>query len=271
MAKATYMYWQKRFDTPSKDAPLIALIHAIRKDHPNAGYRRLIPLIKDLGTLVGKSRLQRVMKENNLQCKAYTRRSRKYSSYKGTVGKVAKNVLARRFKSTVPHEKITTDTTEFAYLRVCGKGRYECKKVYLDPFLDLYNNEVISYSVSDRPASEGVIRAEKEALRMTADCKKERIFHSDQGFLYQMGAYRAHLAEAGAVQSMSRKGNCHDNASMESFFGIMKQEMYYGKTYHSREELKEAIEQYIAYYNERRPKASLGYMSPVAYRLAHAE
>ena len=109
----------------------------------------------------------------------------------------------------------------------------------------------------------------KEAIEITRDCK-ERIFHSDQGWGYQVKQYTKILKEYGITQSMSRKGNCLDNAPMENFFGILKQEMYYGQTYKTYEQLKQAIDVYIKYYNEERIKEKLGYLSPVEYRKKNA-
>lgn len=141
------------------------------------------------------------------------------------------------------------------------------KKLYLDPFMDLYNREIISYGISQNPSAVNIMNALNKAIEITADCKYRRTFHSDQGWAYQMKAY-AHALEANRIyQSMSRKGNCHDNSVMENFFGIMKQEMYYGVVYYSYDELKSAIEEYIRYYNERRIKQSLNWMSPVEYRI----
>ena len=140
------------------------------------------------------------------------------------------------------------------------------KKLYLDPFMDLYNREIISCSISQRPSAVGIMQALNKAIEITTNCKYRRIFHSDQGWAYQMKAYTHTLKENKIFQSMSRKGNCHDNSVMENFFGIMKQEMYYGEVYYSYEELKRAIESYIKYYNERRIKEKLGWMSPVEYR-----
>ena len=105
-----------------------------------------------------------------------------------------------------------------------------------------------------------------EAIIATSDCRYRRTFHSDRGWAYQMGVYRQKLRDNRIFQSMSRKGNCYDNSPMENFFGIMKQEMYYGQVYNSFDELKEAIDKYIRYYNEKRSKASLGYRSPIEYR-----
>ena len=182
------------------------------------------------------------------------------------VGRIAPNRVNRRFKTNVPHQKITTDTTEFKYYETDGKGRVTIKKLYLDPFMDMWNQEILSYGISDRPSAQSIHTALDEAIEATNDCKYRRTFHSDRGWAYQMNNYRYKLKNSKIFQSMSRKGNCYDNSPMENFFGIMKQEMYYGQVYNSYDELKEAIDKYIFYYNEKRIKASLGYRSPVEYR-----
>ena len=106
-----------------------------------------------------------------------------------------------------------------------------------------------------------------KAIEITKDCKYRRTFHSDRGWAYQMKAYKYKLKENRIYQSMSRKGNCYDNSKMENFFGILKQEMYYGKTYYSYEELEQAINTYIDYYNNKRIKERLGWLSPVEFRI----
>ena len=141
------------------------------------------------------------------------------------------------------------------------------KKLYLDPFLDMFNGEILNYSITQTPSAVGILSAQKRAIEITSDCQYRRTFHSDRGWAYQMNAYSSALRENKIFQSMSRKGNCYDNAVMENFFGILKQEMYYGTTYCSFDELKEAIEKYIKYYNEKRIKEKLGWVSPVQYRL----
>jgi len=182
---------------------------------------------------------------------------------------VAPNRLKRRFDTCILHQKITTDTTEFKYYQLDEQGHLVTKKLYLDPFLDLYNREIISYSITKRPCTEGITTALNKAIKITSDCKYRRTFHSDQGWAYQMGCYTKRLREERIFQSMSRKGTCLDNSVMENFFGLLKQEIYYGHTYHSFDELKQAIERFIKYYNERRSKEKLGWCSPVEYRLRH--
>ncbi|MBM6733576.1 DDE-type integrase/transposase/recombinase, partial [Megasphaera stantonii] len=143
---------------------------------------------------------------------------------------------------------------EFKYYELDAQGHLTQHKLYLDPFLDLFNGEILSYRIGNRPSAENILEAQAEAIRITADCPYRRTFHSDQGWAYQMKSYVRKLKQERIFQSMSRKGNCLDNAVMENFFGLLKQEMYYGVVYYSYEELKSAIEQYIKYYNEQRIK-----------------
>ena len=266
--KSTYMYWQKRFDRENSDKALEKEILEIRKENKDFGYRRIHgELTTNRNIHVNKKKVQRIVQKLGLQVTSFTHKSRKYSSYKGKVGKVAPNRINRRFNTHIPHQKITTDTTEFKYYHVNEKGKMTIKKLYLDPFMDMCNSEIISYGISQHPSAENIMKVLKEAIEITKDCPYRRTFHSDQGWAYQMKTYVHTLKENKIFQSMSRKGNCHDNSVMENFFGIMKQEMYYGKVYYSFEELKQAIEKYIKYYNEKRIKQKLGWLSPINYRI----
>ena len=268
--KSTYMYWQKRFDRKDKDLDFENKIREIRKDNPNYGYRRIHAMLRRLGVLINKKRVQRLVQKLKLQVRNFTRKSRKYYSYKGTVGKVAPNRLKRRFNTCVVHQKITTDTSEFKYYETDKSGNMQVKKLYLNPFLDMFNGEIISYSITSSPTLDAIIAPLEEAILKTSDCKFKRIFHSDQGWAYQLKQYTNKLENNGILQSMSRKGNCLDNSPMENFFGILKQEIYYGRTFKSFNELKKTIEEYIKYYNEDRIKEKLGYLSPVEYRKLNA-
>ena len=262
------MYWQKRFDRTNKDADLEEKIIDIRANHKNYGYRRIYGHLRNQGIVINKKKVQRLVQKLNLQVTSFGRKS-KYSSYKGKVGKLSDNIIKRNFKSLKPHQKITTDTSEFKYYTIDDKGNTRIGKLYLNAFLDMYNSEIISYCISKRPIIKAIITPLKEAIKITSDCK-ERIFHSDQGCGDQIKQYTKILKEYGITQSMSRKGNCLDNSPMENFFGILKQEMYHGKTYKSYEQLKQAIDVYIKYYNEERIKEKLGYLSPVEYRIKNA-
>ena len=264
------MYWQKRLDRPNKDEQVEKKILEIRKDNPNYGYRRMTAMLRKQGLLINKKKVQRLVQKLKLQVTSFSRKTRKYSSYKGTIGKVADNKINRNFKVDEPYTYITTDTTEFKYLEKDKSGNYQVKKLYLNPYLDMYNGEIISYELSKQPTLAPILKALDKAIEITSTNNDKRIFHSDQGWAYQLKQYTSKLEKKGITQSMSRKGNCLDNSPMENFFGILKQEIYYGKKFYSYEELKEAIEDYIEYYNKSRIKEKLGYLSPIEYREKNA-
>ena len=255
------MYWQKKFAQPEILDEREPLILAIRKEHKDYGYRRLWAQLRNLGHKINRKAVQRIVQKLGLQVHSFTHRTRKYSSYKGAVGKAADNLLSRRFKTSIPHQKITTDTSEFKYWGQ-DNGKPVVHKLYLDPYMDLFNSEIVSFHIGKTPSAAGIQSALEEAIRVTADCPYRRTFHSDQGWAYQMKSYTKRLKEERIFQSMSRKGNCLDNSVMENFFGLLKQEIYYGRVYHSYEELKTAIEEYIVYYNEYRIKPANKKSSP---------
>lgn len=261
------MYWQKRFDRENPDKETEEKILKIRTEHKDFGYRRIYGELIKQGIKINKKKVQRLVQKLGLQVKSYTRKSRKYSSYKGIVGRIAKNRVNRRFNTSIVHQKITTDTTEFKYYEFDDSGKMITKKMYLDTFLDMFNGEILSYSITETPSAVGIMTALNQAITVTGDCKYRRTFHSDRGWAYQMKAYSKALKDNKIFQSMSRKGNCLDNSVMENFFGILKQEIYYGNTFYSFDELKAEIEKFINYYNNKRTKQKLGYFSPVEYRL----
>ena len=263
--KATYMYWKKKFAQLEVPDEREQMILTIRKEHIDYGYHRLWAQLRNLGHKINRKAVQRIVQKLALQVHSFTHRTRKYSSYRG-VGKVADNLLNRKFKTSISHQKITTDTSEFKYWLQERDGKSVAHKLYLDPFMDLFHGEIVSFHIGQTPSAVGIQSALEEAIRVTADCPYRRTFHSDQGWAYQMKSYTKRLKEERIFQSMSRKGNCLDNSVMENFFGLLKQEIYYGRVYHSYEELKTAIEEYIVYYNERRIKKSLGWLSPAQYR-----
>lgn len=183
-------------------------------------------------------------------------RVKKYRSWKGDVGKVAPNLLQRNFDAEKANEKWVTDVTEFAV---------DGKKLYLSPVLDLYNREIIAYSMSERPRMQMINSMLDQAMSRLGERDKP-VLHSDQGWQYQMKHYQNVLQSNGVVQSMSRKGNCLDNAVMEGFFGMLKSECYYLNKFKSTKELRRAIEEYIDYYNHERISSRLKGLSPVEYR-----
>ena len=193
-----------------------------------------------------------------LGLKPLKRNKRKYSSYKGTIGKIADNHIERKFESDKPNKKWYTDVTEF---------NLRGNKLYLSPILDGFNGEIISYNISKSANLEQI----KDMLDKAFNNRNLEglIFHSDQGWQYQHNSYQSRLKEKGIKQSMSRKGNSMDNGMMENFFGILKTEMFYDQEeqYESIDDLTKAIEDYINYYNYDRIKVKLKGLSPVNYRL----
>ncbi|RMT74471.1 ISPsy8, transposase OrfB, partial [Pseudomonas savastanoi pv. nerii] len=217
------------------------------------GARRITAVIRNSGTLVNKKVVERLMAELGLRSVV---RPKKYRSYKGTVGKIAPNLLERNFTAQRPNQKWVTDVTEFKVAN---------RKLYLSPVMDLYNGEIVAYELSTRPCFELVTSMLDKALQQLQD-EPKLVMHSDQGWQYQHAQYRQKLAVKGVKQSMSRKGNCLDNAAMESFFGTLKSEFFYLKRFESIEELTAGLEEYIRYYNHDRIKLKLGGLSPVKYR-----
>ena len=258
LARSTYYYHLKQLDKPDKDQELKAEIQSIFIEHKgNYGYRRIHLELRNRGYLVNHKRVQRLMKVLNLQAKM--RQKRKYSSHKGDVGKKAENLIQRQFEGSKTMEKCYTDVTEFAIPA-------STQKLYLSPVLDGFNSEIIAYHLSTSPNLEQVKSMLKQAF--TEKHYENTILHSDQGWQYQHDSYHRFLESKGIQPSMSRKGNSPDNGMMESFFGILKSEMFYGyeKSFKSLNQLEQAIVDYIDYYNNKRIKVKLKGLSPVQYR-----
>lgn len=194
------------------------------------------------------------MSQEGLKCMV---RMRKYKSFRGKVGKIAPNILGRDFKTDKPCQKWVTDVTEFSLFG---------NKIYLSPILDLYNGEIVSYSISTRPSFNQIVDMLNKAFEIIPD-DTGLILHSDQGWQYQMKRYQDMLKEKGLIQSMSRKGNCLDNAVMENFFGLLKTELLYLQGFETIEQFVGELEAYIYYYNNHRIKSKLKGLSPIQYRI----
>ena len=258
LPRSTYYYQLKELDGLDKDKELKAEIQSIFIEHKgNYGYRRVHLELRNRGYLVNHKRVQRLMKVFNLQAKM--RQKRKYSSHKGDVGKKAENLIQRQFEGSKTMEKCYTDVTEFAIPA-------STQKLYLSPVLDGFNSEIIAYNLSTSPNLEQVRTMLEQAF--TEKHYENTILHSDQGWQYQHDSYHRFLESKGIQASMSRKGNSPDNGMMESFFGILKSEMFYGyeKSFQSLKQLEQAIVDYIDYYNNKRIKVKLKGLSPVQYR-----
>lgn len=258
VSKSTYYYHLSNLSKEDKHIQLKEQIKSIFFENKQRyGYRRITLELKNNGFVVNHKTVLKLMRAMGLQ--SIQRPKRKYNSYKGTIGKIADNLLERDFKATAPNQKWATDVTEF---------KVNDEKLYLSPIIDLFNGEVISFNLSRHPVFQQVIDMLDKAFENIPD-NTNLILHSDQGWQYQMKQYQQKLKEKGIRQSMSRKGNCIDNACAENFFGILKSELYYikEKDYNTIEELEKDIIEYIEYYNNRRIKCKLKGMSPVQYRI----
>ncbi len=253
MARSSFYYHRLTASTDKYDDIKLKIKSIYNQHKGRYGYRRITHELHKLGVQINHKTVLKLM--NSLGLKSLIR-IKKYKSYKGEQGKIAPNILNRCFKAEKPNQKWVTDITEF---------KVKDKKIYLSPILDLYNQEIVSYEISERPVFRQVTKMIEKALQKTKDTK-HLIIHSDQGWQYQMKQYQTILKKKGIKQSMSRKGNCLDNAIIENFFGTLKSELFYIQKFDSIEELKHEIKKYIYYYNNIRTKSNLNKMSPIQYR-----
>ena len=243
LSKSTYYYEISKVDAVEiRNKELMDEIKAIFEHHKGRyGVRRIHRELVNRGHNVNHKRVQRLMHNLGLMGK---RPKEKYHSYRGEVGKIADNIIDRDFNAAAPLKKWTTDVSQF---------NFPWGKCYISPILDMYTNEIISYDLSLSPNLEQIRNMLDSAFEKFPSVEG-LIFHSDQGWQYQHEYFRNTLKEHRIIQSMSRKGNCIDNCIMETFFGRLKNEMYYGyeKDYDSFEVFSKAIEEYISYYNNER-------------------
>ena len=254
LPRATFYYHLKRLTKADKYAQTKEEIKAIYHENKGRyGYRRITTVLHNRGFLLNHKTVQRLMRELGLVCRV---RIKKYRSYKGEVGKIAPNLLNRDFHAEKPNQKWVTDVTEFSLFG---------QKLYLSPILDLHDGYLVSYSISDRPVLSMVTTMLNKAFETIPD-GTGLILHSDQGWQYQHKVYQRMLREKGIRQSMSRKGNCLDNAVAENFFGLLKSELLYLQEFESMEHFKRELLDYLDYYNNRRIKAKLKGLPPAIHR-----
>ena len=252
MARSTFYYNHR----PKPDKWMVERQRIAELYHQNSGrygYRRITLAMRNEGYIINGKTVRRLMKEAGIKCQV---RMKKYKSYKGEVGKIASNLLERNFSASEPHKKMVTDVTEFHLFGT---------KIYLSPVLDLYNSELIYYTIYRHPVMDMVLDMIKGTVAVIGD-NTNAILHSDQGFHYQHKAYQKLLEDSHIIQSMSRKGNCLDNAVIENFFGLLKSELLYLQEFDSVEHFLKELDKYLHYYNEVRIKEKLNGMSPVQYR-----
>ena len=255
LSRATFYYHLKRMQKADKYAQEKTEIAAIYHENKGRyGYRRITMVLRSRGFLLNHKTVQRLIRELGLVCRV---RIKKYRSYKGEVGRIAPNLLNRNFHAEQPNQKWVTDVTEF---NLFGQ------KLYLSPILDLHNGYLVSYTISQRPVLSMVTTMLEKAFETLPD-GTDLILHSDQGWQYQHKQYQQMLKCKGIQQSMSRKGNCLDNAVMENFFGLLKSELLYLRDFSSLEEFQIELDKYIDYYNNKRIKNKRKGLSPVQYRI----
>ncbi len=252
LKRSTYYYnlSHSRVDCYADVRPLI---HEAFLRTPNGmGYRQIALILRnEQGLCISGKTVLRLMREEGLSCKI---RRKRYNSYKGEQGKAALNILNRDFSSAEPMRKLVTDVTEFS--QPWGKA-------YLSPVMDLFNNEIVAWSVSKRP---NMAQVSEMIAKLELKLEGPALLHSDQGWQYQQESYQQKLAELGIKQSMSRKATCLDNACMESFFGHLKDEFYRGRQFESFDVFKAELNAYIDYWNTCRYQIRLNGMTPVQYR-----
>lgn len=258
---ATFYYWKRQFNQITENEKIQDLILYIWNSDKNMGVRRITSELKTKFDLkVNHKRVHRLMQELNIQGQGFRGKARKYDSSKGPEGKRVKNHVKRRFTAKYPHQKMTSDVTEF---RIPGDD----KRIYLEPIMDLYNKEILTYSITD--GSPNLEFALEPLNDLTDDLNNEpykHYMHTDQGWQYRHHSWQRKLKKMRVSTSMSRRATCLDNAAMESFFNKLKVEIGDLKQYKNSEELITAIQKWITYYNTKRIQMKLGGVSPIEYR-----
>lgn len=261
LARSTFYYQLQALQRTDRDRQMRQRIGDIYDAHKGRyGYRRItMELRKGASQAINHKRVQRLMRQMRLR--ARIRCARKRHLRGNTLADVhAPNLLQRDFHAAAPNRKWSTDMTEFAV----GKN-----KLHLSACMDLFNGEIVGYRMARRPMFELATATIVNALDRIA-AVAGLVLHSDQGWHYKMPPYRTLLARHGITQSMSRKGNCLENAPIESFFGTLKVELFRLQHFASIEQLEAAIHRYIRYYNHERIKLGLHGLSSVEYRLRWA-
>jgi len=254
LPRSSYYYYVSLFEKADKYETIKAEIVKIYHENKGRyGYRRITLTLLRRGFVINHKTVQRLMRVLGLVCRV---RMKRYKSYKGEIGRIAPNLLKRDFTAKKPNEKWVTDITEFSLFG---------EKLYLSPILDLYNGEIVCYSLSQSPNFALTIDMINSAFDKIPD-NTNLILHSDQGWQYRMKNYQHRLREKGIIQSMSRKGNCLDNAPIENFFGLLKSELLYLQKFDTVEHFISELFDYIHYYNYYRIKTKLKGLSPVAFR-----
>ncbi|MFL2053091.1 IS3 family transposase [Leuconostoc mesenteroides] len=261
IAESTVHYWKRKFKKDDPDEPLRVAIRTIWEADNHYGVRRVYLELRKQPEFaeLNHKKVQRLMHEMGLKGVGYNKQSRKYDSSKGPEGKRVKNKIHRRFKTDRPLQKLSSDVTEF---KIPSTG----EKVYLEPILDMYNNEILAHSISTRPTLAFTLQPLNQLVEQLPKLTYRTTIHTDQGWQYRHRACRKTLKQNRIIQSMSRRATALDNAVMESFFNKLKVEIGPLDNYSSAKELIDAINNWILYYNNTRIQAKLNGHSPVEHR-----
>jgi putative transposase len=257
MARSSYFYHLARLQLPDRYQEVRTDVGRIFKENRRVyGYRRIHMMFRRVGTVVSEKVIRRIMAEEKLV--VISRRRRRYSAYQGEITPAVANILQRDFHAQAPSEKWLTDITEF---------QVSTSKVYLSPVIDCFDGMVVSWTIGTRPDAELVNRMLDLAVTSLGPTECP-VVHSDRGSHYRWPGWIERMTNAGLTRSMSKKGCTPDNAACEGFFGRLKSEMYYNRSWRgvSVERFIEQVDEYIRWYNEKRIKLSLEGMSPVEYR-----
>lgn len=261
ITRAAYYKWLNRTETAndSLNRQISDRLEEIHHEHPDMGYRRLNDKLRhDDGIKVNDKRILRICRKQQIKSNLKYRHDGCTRPAKNPAF-LAENVLNREFHADNPNEKWVTDVTEFKY----GTSLDQVHKLYLSAILDLCDRRPVAYILNDSNNNQLVFDTFDLALEKNPDAHP--LFHSDRGFQYTSRTFHKKLEDAGMIQSMSRVAHCTDNGPMEGFWGILKREMYYGRKYHTREELVQAITTYIDYYTNDRPQRCLNVLTPMEF------
>ena len=252
VSRAGFYAWQGRPESQRarEDRRLAVLVQAAHEGSRRSyGSPRVHAELVFQGEHVGRKRIARLMRQGRL--KARVRRRYKCTTMSEHDQPIAPNLLARRFEATSPNQRWVGDTTEL----LAGSG-----KLYLAAVLDLYSRLIVGWAISAVNDRHLTLRALDQALQRR-DPHAGLLHHSDQGSTYASEDYRRTLAARGITCSMSRRGDCYDNAAMESWFSTLKFEL--GERFNTPSDAKHQLFDYIeVFYNQKRRHSSLGYKTP---------
>ena len=264
ISRSSYYKWLKRKPSTNQvqNEEILSWIKELYEEQNGIlGYRQMTITINRVHKVCyNKKRIRRLMQILGLKSVC---RIKKKSYIPSTPETEAENVLNREFYADAPNEKWLTDVTEFKYY--IGP---EIRKLYLSAILDLYDKRIVAYKIGDSNNNQLVFDNFDEAVALNPDAHP--LFHSDRGFQYTSIKFYNKLQAAKMRQSMSRVGRCIDNGPMESFWGMLKSEMYYLQRFTDRDELILAIENYIHFYNNIRYQRRLRCMTPMEFHYAYA-